>query len=128
LLVYTYVTSRPHPENFLPFIGALVGGADTHTSAAVFVFDPRGTLKSAHTTTSTVGTGFGGGASAAQPAAAPAMPVAPAASAGAPVVVERVQTPTVQTIEPLPEQPAQPALDDGLEAPEDSVQPQAPEQ
>ncbi|WP_227746845.1 hypothetical protein [Paraburkholderia franconis] len=34
LLVYTYVTSRPHPENYIPIIGSLVGGADTHTSAA----------------------------------------------------------------------------------------------
>ena len=47
LLVYTYVTSRPHPETYLPFIGALVGGADTHSSAAVFLFDSHGLLKSA---------------------------------------------------------------------------------
>jgi len=58
LLVYTYVTSRPHPESYLPFIGSLVGGADTRSSAAVFLFDAHGVLKSANTTTSSVGTGL----------------------------------------------------------------------
>ncbi|MFM0149508.1 hypothetical protein, partial [Paraburkholderia sp. RL18-085-BIA-A] len=61
LLVYTYVTSRPHPESYLPFIGSLVGGADTHSSAAVFLFDPHGILKSANTTASNVGTGVSSG-------------------------------------------------------------------
>jgi hypothetical protein len=121
LLVYTYVTSRPHPENFLPFIGSLVGGADTHTSAAVFLFGPHGTLKSANTTTSNVGTGLGSGSSAEQRKV-------PVVSSAPPVVVERVQPPDVQSIEPLPEQKAQRAPENDIEtSPEESVQPDAPE-
>jgi hypothetical protein len=122
LLVYTYVTSRPHPESFLPFIGSLVGGADTHTSAAVFLFDPHGTLKSANTTTSTVGTGLGSGLSTEHRNASGANP-------GPPVVVERVQTPAVQSIERLPEEKVPSTPENGIEtSPEDSVRPEAPEQ
>ena len=66
LLVYTYVTSRPHPESFIPFIGSLVGGGDTRTSAAVFLFNPGGVLKSANTTTSNIGTGLSSGLGAGQ--------------------------------------------------------------
>ncbi|MEM5298167.1 hypothetical protein VSR82_28040 [Burkholderia sp. JPY481] len=117
LLVYTYVTSRPHPESFLPFIGSLVGGSDTHSSAAVFMFGPQGILKSASTTTSTVGTGLSSVSSDLQRKA-------PAASASPPVVVERVQPPAVQSIGSFPEENVQSAPDDGVEtSPEDSVQP-----
>jgi hypothetical protein len=122
LLVYTYVTSRPHPESFLPFIGSLVGGSDTHSSAAVFMFGPQGILKSASTTTSTVGTGLSSGPSTGQR-------IAPAASPGPPVVVEPVQSPAVQSIESLPEENVQSAPDNGIEtSPEDGVQPDAHEQ
>ncbi|HTR09001.1 MAG TPA: hypothetical protein VMJ11_20590 [Paraburkholderia sp.] len=101
LLVYTYVTSRPHPENFIPFVGALVGGTDTHTSAAVFLFDTSGVLKSENTTTSNVGTGLSSGLSAEQHGA----PAAPAAAAAEPPAVTRsVPSPTVQNVEPIPGQ------------------------
>ncbi|MEM5314662.1 hypothetical protein [Paraburkholderia sp. JHI869] len=95
LLVYTYVTSRPHPESYIPFIGALVAGSDTHSSAAVFLFDSHGLLKSANNTSSNVGTGMTSVHSA--------QPSAPAPVSEAPVVIESVPPPAVQTAEPTPE-------------------------
>jgi hypothetical protein len=102
LLVYTYVTSRPHPESYIPFIGPLVAGADTHSSAAVFLFDRRGILKSANTTSSNVGTGLSGGSHTGQH-------TAPTRSAEPHVVVKSVQPPAVQSVEPIPEGNLEPA-------------------
>ncbi|TDN63267.1 hypothetical protein [Paraburkholderia sp. BL10I2N1] len=113
LLVYTFVTSRPHPESFLPFIGALVGGADTRSSAAVFLFNSLGILKTANTATSNVGTGL-----SADLHSKPTPDVKP------PVVVKSIQPPAVQSIEPLPEEDVQPAPENSVEPPqEQSVQP-----
>jgi hypothetical protein len=102
LLVYTYVTSRPHPESYLPFIGSLIAGSDTHSSAAVFLFDRSGILKSANTTSSNVGTGLTAGAHTGPHAA-------PTRSAEPHVVVKSVQPPAVQSVEPIPEGNAAPA-------------------
>ncbi|WP_233859394.1 hypothetical protein [Paraburkholderia sp. HD33-4] len=110
LLVYTYVTSRPHPESFLPFIGSLIGGGDTHTSAAVFLFNPRGVLKSANTTTSNIGTGLSSGLGAGQHSAS-----TPAAQPR--VEVRSVPPEAVQSVEPLPEQEVQPATQNDVEPP-----------
>lgn len=121
LLVYTYVTSRPHPESFLPFIGSLVGGADTRSSATVFLFDPHGILKTASTTTSNVGTGLSSGLST-------DVHSAPVSSAQPRVVVKSVPSPDVQSIEPLPEEEAAPPPDDSAEPlQEQGIQP-APNQ
>ena len=109
LLVYMFVTSRPHPESFLPFIGSLVGGADTRSSAAVFLFDVHGVLKSASTTTSNVGTGLSSGLST-------DLHSAPVPGDEPPVVVKSIQPPVVQSIELLPE-------DEVLPAPENSAEP-----
>jgi hypothetical protein len=117
LLVYTFVTSRPHPESFLPFIGSLVGGADTRSSATVFLFDAHGMLKSASTTTSNVGTGLSSGLST-------NLHSAPEPGVEPPVVVKSIQPPTVQSIEPLPEDEVPPAPEDSAEPPpEQSDQP-----
>jgi hypothetical protein len=117
LLVYTYVTSRPHPESFLPIIGSLVGGADTRSSAAVFVFDPHGILKRASTTTSNVGTGLSSGMSSEQRSG-------PAAGAEPPVVSKSVQPPAAQSVEPIPGENLQLELQMRDEPPpEQSVQP-----
>jgi len=95
LLVYTYVKSRPHPESYIPLIGALVGGADTHASAAVFLFDPNGILKSENNTASNVGTGLSSGKSTEEGSA-------PAAGAEPPMVNRSVQPPAVQGVAPIP--------------------------
>ncbi|WP_028222516.1 outer membrane protein assembly factor BamE [Paraburkholderia oxyphila] len=97
LLVYTYVTSRPHPETYIPLIGSLVGGSDTHSQAAVFLFDPNGVLKSENNTASNIGTGMTSGKSAAQHSAPPASAEPPPAS-----VDQNVQPPAVQSVEPIP--------------------------
>jgi hypothetical protein len=113
LLVYTFVTSRPHPESFLPFIGSLVGGADTRSSAAVFLFDSHGILKSENTTTSNIGTGLSTN-----------LHSAPVPGVEPPVVVKSIQPPAVESIELLPEDPVQPVPEDTAEPPpEQSVQP-----
>ncbi|QCP50229.1 hypothetical protein FAZ95_14195 [Trinickia violacea] len=118
LLVYTFVKSRPHPENYIPIIGSLIGGADTRSSAAVFLFDARGVLKSANTTTSNVGTGL---SSDLRNAHAPIVeaPVRPAAvqSVAAPVVDKSTDPAAVQSVEPLPEEEGQPASDNNVGPP-----------
>ena len=123
LLVYTYVTSRPHPETYIPFIGSLVGGADTHSSATVFLFDTRGILKSANTTTSNVGTGLSAERHSA-PAPVVDAPVtvksnSPAAvpSVEPPVAVEGVSPAGADGVEPLPEQEGQPLPEGSAEPP-----------
>jgi hypothetical protein len=126
LLVYTYVTSRPHPESFLPFIGSLVGGADTRSSATVFLFDPHGILKTASITTSNVGTGLSSGAGT-DVHPAPISDVQPPAvvkSVQTPVVVKSVQMPAVQSAEPLQEDEVSPDPENSAEPlPEQSIQP-----
>jgi hypothetical protein len=119
LLVYMFVTSRPRPESFLPFIGSLVGGADTRSSATVFLFDVHGILKSASTTTSNVGTGLSAGLStdlhsAPVPGDKPPVVVKSIQSA---VVVKSVQPPVVQSIELLPEAEVLPAAENSAEPP-----------
>jgi hypothetical protein len=104
------VTSRPRPESFLPFIGSLVGGADTRSSATVFLFDVHGILKSASTTTSNVGTGLSAGLST-DLQSAPVPGVKPA------VVVKSIQPPVVQSIELLPEEEVLPAAENSAEPP-----------
>ncbi|TDG10347.1 hypothetical protein E1N52_03065 [Paraburkholderia guartelaensis] len=115
LLVYTYVTSRPHPESYIPFIGSLVAGADTHSSAAVFLFDSHGLLKSANSTGSNVGTGM--------TAAHSAQPRASAPVSDAPVVGRGVPPPAVQTAQPTPEEDVAPASQMPGEPLEINVQP-----
>ena len=113
LLVYTFVASRPHPESYIPFIGSLVGGADTRSSAAVFLFDAHGVLKSANTTTSNVGTGL-----------STDLRGAPAPIIDEPVVVKSIRPAAVESVEPLPEDEGQPATENSVEPPpEQGVQP-----
>jgi hypothetical protein len=56
--VYTYAAVQSRPQNFIPYIGPLVAGYDTQSSAVTFVFDQRGVL----TNTSSTQTGLGAGA------------------------------------------------------------------
>jgi len=123
LLVYTYVTSRPHPETYIPFIGSLVGGADTHSSATVFLFDTRGVLKSANTTTSNVGTGLSAERHSTPapvvdaPVTVESNPPAAVRSVEPPVVVEGVSPTGADGVEPLPEQEGQPLPEGSAEPP-----------
>jgi hypothetical protein len=126
LLVYTYVTSRPHPESYIPFIGSLIGGADTRSSATVFLFDAHGILKTASTTTSNVGTGLSTGSSTEVHSApvSEAQPSVAVKSVQPPAVVKSVQPPAVQSAEPLLEEEVPPAPENSAEPPpEQSIQP-----
>jgi hypothetical protein len=123
LLVYTFVTSRPHPENYLPFIGALVGGADTRTTAAVFLFDARGVLKSANTTTSNVGTGFSTALHSAQapiveaPVATGSNPPAAVRAVEPPIAAKAIPPASDDSAEQLPEEVGRPAPEGSTEPP-----------
>jgi len=68
--VYTYAAVRAQAQNFIPYIGGLVAGYDTQSSAVTFNFDARGILASTTATESGMGTGANlaaGGAAATQP-------------------------------------------------------------
>jgi hypothetical protein len=58
VLIYSFITSRPHPESFIPLIGPLFGGADTRSSTVVFEFDENGILMNERRTTSSGASGF----------------------------------------------------------------------
>jgi hypothetical protein len=106
LLVYSYVTSRPHPESFIPFIGVLLDGNDTRSSAVVFQFDEHGVLKSANTTTSNVGRGLGSGTHSTAHSA-PIRDAEPSVEKSAEPVPAPVPA-LEETVEPAPDSSSQP--------------------
>jgi hypothetical protein len=55
--VYSYAAVQSRPQNFIPYIGPLVAGYDTKSSAVTFIFDPRDVLVSSSSTQSNMGTG-----------------------------------------------------------------------
>jgi hypothetical protein len=57
--VYSYAAVQSRPQNFIPYIGPLVAGYDSKSSAVTFVFDPRDVLVSSSSTQSNMGTGVG---------------------------------------------------------------------
>lgn len=52
ILVYSFATSKPHPESFIPFIGPLFAGGQIRSSTVLFEFDQDGVLRSQRRTTS----------------------------------------------------------------------------
>lgn len=52
ILVYSFATSKPHPESFIPFIGPLFAGGNIRSSTVLFEFDQDGVLVSQRRTTS----------------------------------------------------------------------------
>jgi predicted PurR-regulated permease PerM len=57
MAIYSYAAVQARPQNFIPYIGSLVAGYDTTSSAVVFMFDQRGVLASTSSTKSGMGTG-----------------------------------------------------------------------
>lgn len=55
--VYSYAAVSSRPQNFIPYIGPLVSGYDTKSSAVTFIFDSRDVLASMSSTQSNMGTG-----------------------------------------------------------------------
>ena len=59
IIGYTYVQAQARPESFIPIIGPLVGGADSHFSNVSLTFDQNGVLQSYSSTQSQFGTATG---------------------------------------------------------------------
>ena len=55
LLLVAAVASRP--QNFIPYIGPLVSGYDTKSSAVTFVFDSKGVLRETSSSQNNMGSG-----------------------------------------------------------------------
>ncbi|WP_224081144.1 hypothetical protein [Cupriavidus laharis] len=58
ILIYSFATSRPHPESFIPFIGPLFAGGEIRSSTVLFEFDENGVLRSQRRTTSSGASGW----------------------------------------------------------------------
>lgn len=55
--VYSYASVSSRPQNFIPYIGPLVSGYDTKSSAVSFAFDSRDILVSFNSMQGNQGTG-----------------------------------------------------------------------
>lgn len=71
--VYSYAAVQSRPQNFLPYIGPLVAGYDSSSSAVTFTFDARGVLANTTSTQNNQGTGanLAAGGAQAPPTAQP---------------------------------------------------------
>ena len=58
-IAYMYMEAQTRPETFIPFIGGLIGGADSRSNVVTLRFDKNGTLLDYSSSTSSVGTGMG---------------------------------------------------------------------
>ncbi|MBP0632252.1 MULTISPECIES: hypothetical protein [unclassified Cupriavidus] len=58
ILVYSFASSRPHPESFIPFIGPLFAGGSIKSSMVLLEFDENGVLRSQRRTMSTSASGL----------------------------------------------------------------------
>jgi len=59
MIFYSGVQAQARPATYIPFIGGLVGGADSKHSMVMFSFDANGVLKDVTSTQSATGTGTG---------------------------------------------------------------------
>jgi membrane-associated protease RseP (regulator of RpoE activity) len=59
IIMYTYVQMQARPESFIPYVGLFLGGADTRSSSASFIFDRNGVLEDYASSTSQLGAGTG---------------------------------------------------------------------
>jgi hypothetical protein len=58
ILVYSFATSKPHAESFIPFIGPIFAGGEIRSSTVLFEFDQDGVLRSERRTTSSGASGL----------------------------------------------------------------------
>ncbi|MBF6991246.1 MULTISPECIES: hypothetical protein [Cupriavidus] len=58
ILVYSFASSRPNPESFIPFIGPLFAGGSIRSSTVLLEFDENGVLRSQRRTMSTSASGL----------------------------------------------------------------------
>lgn len=57
VIVYSYSAVQSRPQNFIPYIGPLVAGYDTKSSAVTLMFDARGVLANSTSSQTNVGGG-----------------------------------------------------------------------
>lgn len=62
MVIYSYAESQVRPATFIPVVGALVGGADSRSTAVTLRFGPDGKLIDTSSSTSSFGTGMGAAA------------------------------------------------------------------
>jgi hypothetical protein len=74
IAVYSYSAVASRPQNFIPYIGPLVSGYDTKSSAVTFVFDAKGVLKETSSTQNSMGGGTNLAATAPQGGPNPLLP------------------------------------------------------
>jgi hypothetical protein len=55
--VYSYQAVSSRPQNFIPYLGVLVAGYDTRSSAVAFGFDARGVLMETNSRRNNIGSG-----------------------------------------------------------------------
>lgn len=59
IALYTYIHSQARPESFIPFVGLVVGGADSKVNTAEFVFNQDDKLLEYSLSESNYGSGTG---------------------------------------------------------------------
>lgn len=57
--IYSYAETRIRPQTLIPFVGAFVGGADTHSNTVSFNFDREGKLVNHSSSAGDIGSGVG---------------------------------------------------------------------
>ena len=72
--VYAYAAIASRPQNFIPYIGELVGGYDRKSSAVTFVFDQRDILTETRSIQNNAGSGANLAATSPQSGSNPLMP------------------------------------------------------
>jgi hypothetical protein len=56
---YVFAHAQARPESFIPIVGGFVGGADSRTTVATFIFNADGTLDTYTHIQSNSGAGYG---------------------------------------------------------------------
>jgi hypothetical protein len=56
---YSFVSTQARPESFIPYVGLLVGGADSETKLVMFRFNGSGKLIDTTRSSSQIGVGTG---------------------------------------------------------------------
>ena len=72
--VYSYSSIASRPQNFIPYVGPLVSGYDTKSSAVTFVFDSKGVLRETTSSQNNMGSGANLAATSPQGGANPLQP------------------------------------------------------
>ena len=72
--VYSYSAVSSRPQNFIPYIGPLVSGYDTKSSAVTFIFDSKGILRETTSSQNSMGGGANLAAGSPQGGSNPLMP------------------------------------------------------